>query len=162
MLSLIRHIFSNKYSNDLFCIIIIFCSMLSSKYAFPPLSCHPYFRTRSTRILSPIILEKQKRNNLPANANCLIKKSIRVLRRLPHWRPIRTAILPTTIIANSSHKTVNCSVCNRKKKKMEHNRDDSQVYRINLATWLLGITRKLFAVWKNISFINITRCKKNN
>lgn len=71
--------------------------------------------------------------NLPANANCLIKKSIRVLRRLPHWRPIRTAILPTTIIANSSHKTVNCSVCNRKK-KMEHNRDDSQVYRINLAT----------------------------
>lgn len=57
-----------------------------------------------------------KLNNLPANASCLIKKSIRVFRRLPHRRPISTAILPTTIIANNNHRTVNCSVCNRKEK----------------------------------------------
>jgi len=44
-----------------------------------------------------------------------MKKSIRDFLRFPNRRPARTAVLPATIIANSSHSTVNCSVCTKEK-----------------------------------------------
>lgn len=53
---------------------------------------------------------KISNNHLPANANCLMKKSIRDFLRFPSRSPARTAVLPATITANNSHSTANCSV----------------------------------------------------
>lgn len=95
-----------------------------------PVRCSPSFmpdpfsewkqKLRDYYIDFPSKFSTHRSNNSPANASCLIKKSILVFRRLPHRRPISTAMLPTTIIANSSHNTVNCSVCNKKTNFLEN------------------------------------------
>lgn len=51
---------------------------------------------------------------LPAIASCLMKKFILDF-RLFRYKVTSTALFPNTITAKSIHKTVNCSVCKRRK-----------------------------------------------
>lgn len=65
-----------------------------------------------------------KFSNLPAIANCMMKKFIRDFLFLSKKRAIKTAELPRTMSTNRIHSTASCSFCKNKKKgikiKMKH------------------------------------------